>query len=216
VLTKSNRYLPISPHRPPLLLPAMARGATFGDAVVLPPCRCSAGKVWRIGDRCNRPLPVSVRGTKWRTRRELAPRMSAYVVLAEGCGGSRRRPERRRRSALARAELAAAPSLPVGPGPVAERAGATRPMRRGRGAHAGISRRVWNRSRRGSGRLMRIGGAPGSKPTVAREGDGDLPTLGGEGNCPRELRWRAARCRPRGDRRERSRAEHAWSQELIS
>jgi hypothetical protein len=97
-------------HRPTLFLRALARGATFGDAAYysLPVLswQCVA-----IGDPLYRPFAVSFE-EQWANRRELAPRMSAYVVLRK-----MRLLEADEQDdealALARAELAAAPSLPL-------------------------------------------------------------------------------------------------------
>jgi uncharacterized protein (TIGR03790 family) len=97
-------------HRPTLLLRALARGATFGDAAYYALPVLSWQSV-AIGDPLYRPVAVSFE-EQWEKRRELAPRMSAYVVLRK-----LRLLEADSRDdealALARAELAAAPSLPL-------------------------------------------------------------------------------------------------------
>ena len=97
-------------HRPPLLLRALARGATFGEAAYYALPVLSWQSV-AIGDPLYRPFAVSFE-EQWAKRRELAPRMSAYVVmrkmrLLEADG------QDDEALVLGRAELAAAPSLPL-------------------------------------------------------------------------------------------------------
>lgn len=97
-------------HRPTLLLRALARGATFGDAAYYALPVLSWQSV-AIGDPLYRPLAVSFE-EQWAKRRALPPLLSGYAVLrklrlleAAGQGDEA--------FALAQAELAATPSLPL-------------------------------------------------------------------------------------------------------
>ena len=97
-------------HRPTLLLRALARGATFGDATYYALPALSWQSV-AIGDPLYRPFAVSFE-EQWANRRALPPLLSGYAVLrklrlleAAGQGDEA--------FALAQAELATTPSLPL-------------------------------------------------------------------------------------------------------
>jgi uncharacterized protein (TIGR03790 family) len=196
-------------HRPTLLLRALARGATFGDAAYYALPVLSWQSV-AIGDPLYRPFAVSFE-EQWANRRELAPRMSAYVVLRKV-----RLLEADNQDdealALARAELAAAPSLPLALA-VAERL--TR-----RGDAAGVVRTLDFTSRlesptteewallRAAARLLETNGAPAKSVETCRR-------LFAARDLPRELRvaWLSEAIRMADAANDPARSE-AWGQEL--
>jgi uncharacterized protein (TIGR03790 family) len=196
-------------HRPPLLLRALARGATFGDAAYYSLPVLSWQSV-AIGDPLYRPFAVSFE-EQWANRRELAPRMSAYVVLRkvrrlEGDG------QRDEALALARAELAAAPSLPLALA-VAERLAQ-------RGDAAGVVRTLDFASRlesltteewalmRMAARLLETNGAPAKAVETYRQ-------LLAARELPRELRVAWLRDAGRAATAANDLAQStAWDQEI--
>jgi hypothetical protein len=196
-------------HRPPLLLRALARGATFGDAAYYALPVLSWQSV-AIGDPLYRPFAVSFE-EQWANRRELAPWMSAYVVLrkmrlleADGQDDEA--------LALARAELAAAPSLPLA------LAVAGRLARLGDAA--GVVRTLDFTSRlesptteewallRAAARLLETNGAPAKAVESYRR-------LFAAKELPRELRvaWLSDAARAAAEANDLARSE-AWGQEL--
>ena len=196
-------------HRPTLLLRALARGATFGDAAYYALPVLSWQSV-AIGDPLYRPLAVSFE-EQWAKRRELAPRMSAYVVLRkmrllETDG------QDDEALALARAELAAAPSLPLALA-VAERLA-------GRGDATGVVRTLDFASRlesltteewallRAAAHLLETNGAPAKAVETYRR-------LFAARELPRELRvaWLGDAARAAAAANDRARSE-AWNREL--
>jgi len=97
-------------HWPHLLLHALSRGSTFGDAA----CYALPALSWQsvaIGDPLYRPFAVRSE-EQWARRRQLAPGMSAYVALRQ-----MKLLEAAHNAddalALAQTELAEAPSLPL-------------------------------------------------------------------------------------------------------
>jgi uncharacterized protein (TIGR03790 family) len=196
-------------HRPSLLLRALARGATFGDAAYYALPALSWQSV-AIGDPLYRPFAVSFE-EQWANRRELAPRMSAYVVLrkmrlleADGRGDEA--------FALGRAELAEAPSLPLALAVAGQLAR--------RGDAAGVARTLDFTSRldsltteewalmRATARLLEGNGAPAKAMETYRR-------LFAARELPRELRmaWLRDAARAAAAANDRPQSE-AWDREL--